>query len=127
MKTLHVHTRIEIYFIAYCNSHTCALSRHSNKTVIWYHSDAMLHLCTQYMSLINPTTLWGKDLDCWMQQQPSTEKTCLGAPVCLPCPKVIVHSDAFNKGWGQFSMAEHKWESFNHPRKQLNPRKQLTT
>jgi len=33
-KTLHVRTRIEIYFIAYCNSHTCALSRHNNKSGI---------------------------------------------------------------------------------------------
>jgi len=32
-KTLHTH-KIEIYFIAYYNSHTCALSRHSNKTAI---------------------------------------------------------------------------------------------
>jgi len=34
VKTLHVHTRIEIHFIAHYNSHTHALSRHSNKTVI---------------------------------------------------------------------------------------------
>jgi len=33
-KTLHVHTRIQIHFIAYCNSHTHALSRHNNKTGI---------------------------------------------------------------------------------------------
>jgi len=33
-KTLHVHTRIEIHFIAYCDSHTCELSRHNNKTGI---------------------------------------------------------------------------------------------
>jgi len=33
-KTLHVCTRIEIHFIAYCNSHTCALSTHNNKTGI---------------------------------------------------------------------------------------------
>jgi len=33
-KTLHVCTRIEIHFIAYCNSHTRALSRHNNKTGI---------------------------------------------------------------------------------------------
>jgi len=29
-KTDHVHTRIEIYFIAYYNSHTQALFRHSD-------------------------------------------------------------------------------------------------
>jgi len=34
IKTLHFHTRIEIHFIAYCNSHTHALSRHNNKTGI---------------------------------------------------------------------------------------------
>jgi len=33
-KTLQVRTRIEIHFIAYCNSHTRALSRHNNKTGI---------------------------------------------------------------------------------------------
>jgi len=33
-KTFHVRTRIEIHFIAYCNSHTRALSRHNNKTGI---------------------------------------------------------------------------------------------
>jgi len=33
-KTVHVHTRIEIHLIAYCNSHTHALSRHNNKTGI---------------------------------------------------------------------------------------------
>jgi len=33
-KTLHVRTKIEIHFITYCNSHTHALSRYSNKTVI---------------------------------------------------------------------------------------------
>jgi len=34
VKTLHVHTRIGIHFVAYCNSHTRALSRHNNKTGI---------------------------------------------------------------------------------------------
>jgi len=34
VKTIHVCTRIEIHFIAYCNSHTHALSRHNNKTCI---------------------------------------------------------------------------------------------
>jgi len=29
-KTLHIHTRIEIHFIAYYNSRVHALSRHSN-------------------------------------------------------------------------------------------------
>jgi len=33
-KTVHVRTRIEIHFIAYYNSHTQALPRHSNKTAI---------------------------------------------------------------------------------------------
>jgi len=33
-KTQHVHTKIEIRFIAYCNSHTHALSRHNSKTGI---------------------------------------------------------------------------------------------
>jgi len=34
-KTLHIHTRIEIHFVAYFNSHTSALSRHrNNKTGI---------------------------------------------------------------------------------------------
>jgi len=33
-KTIHVCTRIEIHLIAYCNSHTCALSRHNSKTGI---------------------------------------------------------------------------------------------
>jgi len=31
-KTLHVHTKIEVHFIAYYNSHTQPLSRYSNKT-----------------------------------------------------------------------------------------------
>jgi len=31
-KIVHVCTRIEINLIAYCNSHTSALSRHNNKT-----------------------------------------------------------------------------------------------
>jgi len=34
VKTLHVCKRIEIHFIAYCNSHTHALSKHNNKTGI---------------------------------------------------------------------------------------------
>jgi len=33
-KTIHVSTRIEIHFIAYCNRYTHALSRHNNKTGI---------------------------------------------------------------------------------------------
>jgi len=33
-KTVLVHTRIEIQFIAYYNSHTQALSRHSNTIAI---------------------------------------------------------------------------------------------
>jgi len=33
-KTPQVRTRIETHFIAYCNSHTRALSRHNNKTGI---------------------------------------------------------------------------------------------
>jgi len=33
-KIVHVRTRIEIHFIAYHNNHTCALSRHNNKTGI---------------------------------------------------------------------------------------------
>jgi len=34
LDSLHVCTRIEIYFIAYCNSHMHVLSRHNNKTGI---------------------------------------------------------------------------------------------
>jgi len=34
VKILHVHTRIEIHFIAYRNSHTFALSKRNNKTGI---------------------------------------------------------------------------------------------
>jgi len=34
VKTLHVHIRVEIHFIAYCNINTRALSIHNNKTGI---------------------------------------------------------------------------------------------
>jgi len=33
-KTLHVRTKIEILFVAFYNSHTHSLSKHSNKTAI---------------------------------------------------------------------------------------------
>jgi len=34
VKTLHIWTRFEIHFNSYCNSHTCAQSRHNNETSI---------------------------------------------------------------------------------------------
>jgi len=47
-KTLHVRSRIEIHFVAYCNSHTHALSRHNNKT------DIDKQVCFYRQPVVNP-------------------------------------------------------------------------
>ena len=55
------------------------------------------------------------DLTWWV----SLEQSHLGTPVCPPCPTVMVHSDASNKGWGQFSMGKRRQEVSGHQKKQL--------
>jgi len=58
VKTLHVCTRIEIHFIVYCNSHTCELSRHNNKTGIdkqvCFYRQPVFDLVKSWRTIINP-------------------------------------------------------------------------
>jgi len=56
-KTLHVCTRIEIHFIAYCNSHTCALFRHNNKAGI----DKLV--CFYRQPVFDPVKSWRTIMD----------------------------------------------------------------
>ena len=61
------------------------------------------------------TTACKADLTWWV----SLEQSHLGTPVCPPCPTVMVHSDASNEGWGEFSMGKRRQEVSGHWRKQL--------
>jgi len=56
-KALHVCTRIEIHFIAYCTSHTHALSRHNNKTSM------DKQVCFYRQPVVNPVKSWRTILD----------------------------------------------------------------
>jgi len=56
-KTFHVHTRIEIHFIAYYNSHTQALSRHSDAIAI------DKQVCFYKRLFANPVKSWRTIID----------------------------------------------------------------
>jgi len=63
-KTFHVHTRIEIHFIAYYNSHTHAIFRHNNKIGIDKH--LLLHPVKSWRTIIDPVRpLWGINWVAW--------------------------------------------------------------
>jgi len=116
-KTLHLCTRIEIHFIACCNSHTCALFRHNNKTGVdkqvcfcrWPVFGSVKSLKTiidpmRPLRCINRVT-WGAILShcmparlvvwwglLWPSVWPTVHATC-----CL-CLKALLHVDLISAG-----------------------------
>ena len=53
-------------------------------------------ISTKYETVVTLTTATKKDLEWWID----LKKAPLGAPVYHPDPKITIHSDASNKGWG---------------------------
>jgi len=71
-KTVPVHTRIEIHFIAYYNSHTQGLSRHSDTIVI------DKKVCFYRQLFANPMK------PCWTNSDPVGPLGCINRVACGP-------------------------------------------
>jgi len=88
VKTLHVCTRIQIHFIAYCNSHTCVLSRHNKKTGIdkqaCFYGWPVVDPVKSRRTIIDPVrTLRGINTVAWVQF----------------CPIVLLHGSLYGQGY----------------------------